>query len=679
MTPLLSPATGSGAPAELGLLVDLFKLFGLAIFVVWCCDRLRIPSIVGFVLTGVLAGPNAFGLVRDVGTVELLANIGVILLLFCTGIEFSFKTLLQLKTAFIGGGSLQVALTLGAGVTVALITGFPSNQAVFVGFLVALSCTAIAIKLLQQRAELDSAHGRLSVGIVIFQDFTVVPMVLLLPLLAGTGGAALSVGALAIAFVKAVCLLVLVVISARYAIPWIFYRVSLLPEREVFLLTVIFVGLLVAYLSSLAGLSLALGAFLAGLIISESEYSQRALGSILPFKEVFISLFFISVGMLLNPGLIVAEPLLIASLAALLLVGKIVTATAAVLLLGYPLRIALMTAFTICGIGEFAFVLAKDGLKAGLITEHHFQIFLAISVVSLVLCPLILSMGSRLLPKLAGSDLMLPVNTKDRVDDHSAEKLEDHLIIIGFGPTGRAVAAAAKAADISYIVLELNPLTVNTERAKGEPIFHGDASQSNVLEHLGIARCRVLLVVIADPAAGKRIVAAARCLNPTLRILVRTRFINEMPAILKEGASEVIPEELESAVELLSRVLRAYMLPSDVIDQFVDRIRADGYQMLRKPGGQKSTSLRELIPSVQVSVLRVADKAHLAGKTLGELQMRSRYGVTVLAIRRGEQTIDNPRVDLPLEMDDELVVLGVPAQLTGMVRKLSPADMIPGV
>jgi monovalent cation:H+ antiporter-2, CPA2 family len=663
-------------------LQDLLTLTGIALLVTFICDRIKIPSIVGYLITGILAGPNVLGWVREIATVQTMAEIGVILLLFTTGIDFSFKSLKSMKLAFFGGGSLQLFLTIGAATVLLLALNRPADEAFFFGMIISLSCTAIALKLLTRRAEMDAPHGRLSLGILVFQDVMVVPMVLIIPLLAATGTSADFdlVSALPMFALKALGLIAVTYIAARYLCPWVFFQISAMRDTEVFLLSVVAIGLGVATLTAWAGLSLALGAFLAGLIISESEYSHRALGSILPFKDIFMSIFFISIGMLLDPSVLLTDPLMVAGLTIFVLTLKILMATIAVLICGYPPKVALLTAFAISGIGEFSFVLAKMGTESGLMSESLYQEFLATSVLSLIAAPIFITLGPKLLSKARIDRMSDTVYTGESDTVLPAGKvLRDHIIIVGYGPTGRYTARAAAAADIPYLIIELNPMTVREQRKLGEPIVYGDATQDITLEKAGIASARVLLIVVPDPAATRQITKIARELNPTVTILVRVRFLSEMEPLKKLGASEVIPEEFETAIEILARTLKRYLMSPEKIEEFVAQIRADGYRMLRSHslGELREAKLRSYLPDVEINLIKVSEREHMIGKNLLELDLRNRFGVTVLAIRRCGETIQNPNPELLLEMDDELVVLGMPQKLSGMVRKLTDFPIEP--
>lgn len=650
------------------LLSDIVIIFGLSIAVLWLCHRLRVPTIVGFLLTGILAGPHGLALISAVHDVEVLAEIGVVLLLFTIGIEFSLKDLLRIKKSVLLGGSLQVSLTLFAALAVARQLGLTVGESVFIGFLVSLSSTAIVLKLLQEKAEVDSPHGRTTLAMLIFQDVIIVPMMLFTPLLAGAMGNVVQ--SLLLLVAKGFGIILVVIVSAKWIVPSLLFHIARTRSRELFLLSVVVTCLAVAWLTSSIGLSLALGAFLAGLVISESEYSHQALGNILPFRDVFTSFFFVSIGMLLDVGFLFQQPARIALMVFSVLALKTILAGFATALLGFPLRTTILVGLALSQVGEFSFILSETGVVYGLFTGDTYQLFLAVSILTMAATPFIMAVG----PRLADVVVQWPLPRRFKLGwypppggngvDRKAD-VKDHLIIIGFGVNGRNVARSAKVAGIPYQIIEMNPDTVRDERAKGEPIYYGDATQEAVLEHAGIEAARVLVVAISDPVATRSITALARRWNPQVHIIARTRFLQEMGPLLEVGANEVIPEEFETSVEIFTRVLTKYLIPRDDIERFIAEVRADGYEMFRSLSTE-STSLSDLklhLTDVEISTLRVDQRSPIVGKTLAQIDLRKKYGVTVLAIRRDSDILSNPDGDTTLWVDDVLVLLGSPERV----------------
>ncbi|MDU0460347.1 MAG: cation:proton antiporter [Geobacteraceae bacterium] len=655
------------------VLKDIEILFGLALVTVVLFRRLKFPSIIGFLVTGILAGPHALAFIKNTHQVEQMAEIGVVLLLFTIGIELSLKELMRIRHLVLWGGGLQVLVTILAVAAVGAAFGFPLNQTVFFGFLVALSSTAILMKLLIDSGQADSPHGKMAMGILIFQDLCIVPLMLLTPLLAGAGDGiqgVLTIGGKAAAVVLAAHY------GARFLVPWIFKQVVKTRSRELFILTIIFIGLGTAWLTAMAGLSLALGAFIAGLAISESEYSHQALSDIIPFREAFMSLFFISVGMLLDPAILVSYPLLTASLVIAIVLVKTLITTGAALTLGVPMRIAIIAALSLAQIGEFSFVLSQAGVKFGLLTPEYYQIFLAASIATMGLTPACLKIASPLADRVVA---WLPHKlTRGRGVLSHHEKpvlLNDHVIIVGYGINGKNLARVLKNLKIQHIVIETNPFTVKKEGRKGQQIMFGDASKLEVLEHAQIAKARGMVVAISDAAASRRVASLARQLNPALHIIVRTRYLLEVEPLYKLGVNEVIPEEFETSVEILSRVLRNYMVPHSDIERCIAEVRSDGYDMLRSMSKRHShaVGISGYLSGAEIATYRVKARSQLEGEGLREGSIRKMSGATVLVIKRGEEVVPNPDPVWELQVDDILLLLGTPEQLAVAGRLFEPS------
>ncbi len=649
---------------------DILIIIGLSAVVLYLCHRAGIPVIVGYLLTGIVAGPCGFRLVGEIEAVRVLAELGIVALLFTIGLEFSFRNLLQFRRTALVGGTLQVLLTLFAAATAARFFDQPPGEAILIGFLTALSSTAIVMKLLQDRAEIDTPHGMSTLGILIFQDLIVVPMMLILPLLGGVIQD--SPESILRLVAEEIGVILLIVVAAKWLVPWALLRVTQTRSRELFLLAIVMIGLAVAWLTQTAGLSLALGAFMAGLVISESEYSHQALGNILPFRDVFTGFFFVSIGMLLDLRFLAANPVDIAWMTSGVIVVKALLATAAALIVGLPLRTAVLVGLAICQIGEFSFILAEAGNKYAVFTGNRYQEFLAVSVLTMMATPFIFYAA----PRLSEAFSRLPFSRRmKRGRFHGtgvkAFREKDHLVIVGFGFNGRNLAQAARAMGIPYAVIEMNPDVVIAERAKGEPIFYGDATQEAVLQHVNICRARSLAVVINDPAATRRITELSRRLNPKAYIIVRTRFIQEINPLKELGANEVIPEEFETSVEIFSRLMATYMLPKDEIEKFADEIRAGGYEMLRSLSREATAcpGIETCLPDVEIRSFRVQGRSEAVGKSLAETQMRKKYGVTLLAVRRGGEITTIPDPDIRFEAQDLLFVVGQPHRIE-MVEEL---------
>jgi monovalent cation:H+ antiporter-2, CPA2 family len=638
---------------DIPLLPDITLVFGLAVLVILLCHRFKIPSLVGLLITGILCGPNGFGVVKSTHDVEILSEIGVILLLFTIGLELSLDDLTRLRRPVFLGGLAQFLLT---GLAFSGLTMFRTTEpgtVVLCGMLAALSSTAIVLSTLQERAEMEAPHGRVSLGILIFQDLLAVPLMLCVPMLSGkTVGLPHSI---AFTAAKSVLVLVVLVVLARKLLPVLMLAIVRTRSRELFLLSALAMCLIVSLVTASIGLSLSLGAFLAGLLMSGSAYRENVHEAVLPFKDVFTALFFVSIGMLLNPSLVVRHLPFVLSATTLVLVLKAVLAGAAVRILGYPTRTAVMAGLALCQVGEFSFILAKAGHDEAILNDDIYQLFLAASILTMMLAPFCI----RLAPRLAGLICRL-VGAREIPDPPSQPGLTGHLIILGFGAGGRQLARAAKAAGIDYVVLEMNPDTVRNEAQKGEPIVFGDASKPGVLRHMGVGEAKALAVIISDAGAARRAVEIARIENPAVYIVARTRFNTEIKALLDLGANDVIAEEFEASLAVFTRVLSKFMVPRDDIEQMAQDIRREGYRAML-PG-----SLEELAPfapdkslaGLHVAVFGVDAGSPLAGRTLMESELRRTHDLTVAAVRRGPAFVPNPDGTFALEGGDRLYVLG---------------------
>lgn len=650
---------------ELTLLNSIVIIFGLSIAVVFLFNAIRIPAIVGFILTGLLIGPYGLSLIGAVTQVETLSEIGIILLLFTIGLEFSFRSLWNIKRAVLVGGSLQVAGTAAVCTFIGILAGLSIRESILVGFLISLSSTAIVLKLLQGRGEVDTPHGSMTLGILIFQDIVVIPMMMALPFLAGLGTPAEET--LELILLQDIAIVAFLILCAKWLVPYLLFQITKTRDRELFLLFVVLICIGIAWLTSLAGLSLALGAMLAGLIISESEYSHQAIGTIIPFRDVFTSFFFVSVGMLLNVGFLLEHLEIIMILVMGVIAGKAVLAALVPGILGYPIRTLVLVGLGLSQVGEFSFILSKSGMEYGLISTSTYQIFIAVALLTMAATPFILAIG----PALATAAYRIPLlpeglRTGRILDmEYRSPKLRNHLVIVGYGINGRNLARAARVGKIPYVILEMNPETVRQERVKGEPIAYGDATNEEVLRHAAIGEARICVVVINDPVSTRRITELARRLNSSVYIIVRTRYIQEMKPLYELGADEVIPEEFETSVEIFTRVLRKYLVPTDTIDQFIAEVRSDNYQMLRSLS-RSSASLYDLsidMPDIEITTLRVNGGSPISGKTLAEVNLRRKYAITVVAIDRKGKIIPSPDGDTLLQEEDRAYILGTPAKI----------------
>jgi CPA2 family monovalent cation:H+ antiporter-2 len=562
---------------ELVFLKDIIIIFGLAIVVILSCRLLRIPTLVALLITGVICGPNALGIIENSHEVEFLAEVGIAFLLFSIGIELSLRRFLQgMKQILIGGG-IQVSFTLLSGMAIALILGRPIGEAIFLGCLLSLSSTAIVVSLLQEKGEITTPAGRLAVSILVFQDIIVVPMILIVPILAGSS---IKIDArFGMLIAEAIGILSFVLFSGYWLVPKLLRFVARTKDKRLFLLTVLFICFSVAWLTSSLGLSFALGAFLSGLIISESEYNYHTLGNVFPFQQIFTCFFFVSMGMLLEGTFVLQNPLLILAVVIGIISLKASIVLIVALVMGHSFATSLITALALCQVGEFSFLLIKSGIINGISTPFHYQLFLAATLLSMAVTPLLIHLAPILLRQLQVSSWFSFSKAFDPQINNENEELSGHVVVIGFGCGGHNLVYSLKTTGVPYLVLEVDPHIVQKERLKGEPVFFGDASFASDLANVNIKTASILAVVINDEAASRLIITNARHANPNLHIIVRTRHVSDIKQLKSLGANEVVPEELEASIEVFTRVMRKCLVSNDEIDKITRNLRSGEYEL----------------------------------------------------------------------------------------------------
>jgi len=638
---------------DLAILQDLLVLLGLALASAWLFSRLRQSPIVGYLVTGLVVGPYGLHLVRGVHEVEVMAELGVILLLFTIGLEFSFSRLLRIKGLMLRCGATQVALTTLLVSAIARFAGLPPPTAWALGMILALSSTAIVLKLLTEQGAVDTGHGRVALATLLFQDLCVILFLLLLPLLGGS-----AKGVTGGDLFQGLALLLLLFGFSRYLLHPLLRGVLRTRSTELFRITVLVLVLGTAWVTAKAGLSLALGAFLAGLALAESDYAHQVLADILPFRDAFLAIFFISIGMLVDLGAVAAHWLLLLA-AFLLLTGiKVAAATVGGLWARYPRRTALLSGLLLFQVGEFAFVLLRQGLDLGLLGPELYQGTLALVALSLLVTPLLAPYAEPLAARLGGRRGQ--GDAPPAADRERTANLEGHVIIAGYGLSGRNVARALREMHIPCIHLETNGAVVQKARAAGELILYGDATMPAVLEGVGIGRARAMVLAINDPAAVARAVAAARSLNPELFILVRTRFVAELDYLTALGADEVVPDEFEASLQLASFLLRRCGIAEGRTLKLLATLRQEHYGRLRTPGDAPPNlaGYLSVLEGAQIEFQALPADSPCLGRSLGELGFRNQTGATVVGVIRHERVNYGPNADLILQAGDTLLLLG---------------------
>jgi CPA2 family monovalent cation:H+ antiporter-2 len=644
---------------DTGIFRDLLLLLGLATLISFLMRRLRQSTVVGYLLTGLVAGPYGLRLISNVETVERVAEIGVALLLFTVGVEFSLEKLARMKQIAFGGGGLQIAATVLLTVVALAACGLAPADALFWGFLVSVSSTAIVMKLLEERNEIDTLPGRISLGILLFQDLCVVPMMALLPVLAARQAAQLlSVFA---ALGKSLLVVVFIVVSARYLFPRVLRAIVGVRSRELFVMATIFVTLGTAWGAARMGLSLALGAFIAGLVISESEYAHQAVAAITPFRDSFSSLFFVAIGMLIDLHFVAGHAAVVLGVAGAIVAGKVLACGFAVRVMGFPARLAVVTGLAIAQVGEFSFVLLSAGASQRMIPESHYQIFLSAAVLTLALAPTLVSAGpavSRWFGRRPGLD-------EDAESREAGAPLKDHVIVCGYGENGRRLARLLKENHLPYVVIEMNSRVVRTARAAGEKIYYGDIASPDILQRAGAARARAVVFAVSDPSILPLAISHARHLNPELHIIARAKRLADARELGQAGATDVVAEEIEAWMEIAVRVMRLYGMPREALIEQIGALREGDYEMLRilPLPGQPLKHLWRLLPEVDLELFIVPPGSRLGGMEVRAVDLRKRSGAVVVALVRALAVIYNPSPETRIEPGDQMVLMGSRRQL----------------
>lgn len=637
------------------LLQDITVIFAVATFSLLLCSRLKIPGILGYLITGLIVGPNGLGLVAHVENVDSMAEIGVVLLLFTIGLEFSLKQLVALKRSAIGGGLLQLTLTTALITVIGVILQVHVGKAIFYGLLITLSSTAIVLKLLMERGEIDSPAGRITTSLLIFQDIAVIPMMLIIPALIPGGNA--SFIDISLTMVKAIVVVILLFATARFVVPKLLTRVTITKSREIFLFSIILICMIVAFITNKAGLSLALGAFLAGMVVSETGFGYQALGNVVSFKDVFTGFFFVSMGMLINIEIFASHPLLILGAAIFVILIKVLISTMSINVLGYPLKTSMKSGLAISQIGEFSFILAASGTAVGILTKSEQSMFISVSVLTMAAAPFLIQFAD----KISAFASRLPP-PESIVKGYFYEKetkvrpMKDHIIIVGYGPAGRNIAKVAINSGVDFMIIEMNPQTVKREQSNGVPIFYGDASQDEILEHAKIDAARAIVVSGADASTTRSIVENVHRINPSIAIIVRTRYLTQAGELKELGATDVIIEEIESSVALLTSVLKHYYISTEEIEKQEAEIRQVEPTAVKRKSRDRAASFG--IKGVAVETITVPVESHLSGKTLRDIDARYRYNINIIAIKSGDHLRVSPGATDQITERDELLVTG---------------------
>ncbi|MEF3254927.1 MAG: cation:proton antiporter [Deferribacterales bacterium] len=636
------------------LIFSILIIISFAVVVTSILTKFKVHPIIGFIVTGAIIGPNGLKLITDPHKIESISEIGVMLLLFTLGLEFSISKLIRLKKYVFTGGGLQVLITF----FIFSVFGFylfgDYRNAIILGLLTALSSTAIVLKLLVDNRLVDAPIGKGGLGILLFQDIMVVPIMIMVPLMADNN---IDIFNIFIKILKSFGLGLLVFFIAKYLTNYLLSKIVKLRVRELFILTIIVISLGTGYITGSMGISVSLGAFLAGVVLADSVYTHQIIAYIQPFKDSFLALFFISIGLLADVGYILTNiaDILIFLFSLLLIKGGIIFVVTYFLINSF--NVSFRIALSLFQIGEFSFVVAALSKNYQIIDDNFYQLFLAVSIFSMVFTPYFF--------KYANKVYNLLFSKFDKTRDGQSNvitnnELSDHVIIVGYGINGRNLSHVLKETDIKYIISEMNIDTVKEFKAKGEPIIFGDATKEEILHQLNLETAKIMVIAISDPDATKRIVKLARSIKEDIHIIVRTRYVAEVDMFKRLGADEIIPEEFETSIEIFSRVLYRYNIPVNVINKLVRSIRENNYEALRMLDLKPKKLNVGLIDDISIDVVpyEVMEDSNLNGQKILDIDLRRNTGASIIALRRGDMVIQSPTAEDQVFVGDIIYITG---------------------
>lgn len=647
---------------ELALLRDLAAIWVSALIAGYICVWLKQPIIAGYIVAGIIIGPGGLKLIGQHEQIHTLAEFGVALLLFVLGVELSLKRIFSSTSKVVLTGIFQIALTVLGAWALAYVTGLTTNLAegFLFGCICALSSSVVITKVLTDRGELDSVHGQLLIPVLLIQDLSIVPLIALMPSLDGPGGSEV-LWAILPALAKAGIMIAFIFWASTKMVPLVLSKVVHSNYRELFLLTIISLCMTIALASYAMGLSLALGAFLAGIMISESTYGHQALSELLPLKDLFSVVFFVSVGLLLDPSFIAEHLVEVAIFVFVLIIGKAVVGAVAAHIATPSRRAAILVGVGVAQIGEFSFVVATLGNQSGIVPEQLYNLFFAGAVVSLVAAPFLMAMAPAAMRKLAA---MTGRPVDRRAQERSEEEEETshmsgHLILCGYGRVGRNLGAVLQSFGLNFVVIELNAAIFGELEEHKVPVIYGDSSSRTVLLKAGLRKASSLIITIYDPLATMTLIDTARAINPNIQIVARAHRFEDISVFRAAGANAVVQPEFEASIEITRLALLSLNQADPDIKTALNSLRTKRY-MLFQPDIQEP-SLDQLLGFVHEDYLGAWFKItsdDLVGKSIRDLDIRGKTGATILAIRRGDRLAAHPSPTEEMQLNDELYVVG---------------------
>jgi monovalent cation:H+ antiporter-2, CPA2 family len=646
---------------EFTILRDIVIIFALSIFVNLVFTRLKIPTVLGYLMTGIIAGPHLLGLVHGEHNIELLAEIGVILLLFTIGLEFSLKHLLKIRRLVFFGGLVQVFLTAGAFYLISLMFHVDWAGSLFIGFLVALSSSALVLKLLQERSELSSNYGRTVLGILIFQDLLLVPLLLFTNML---GNTSVDINnELLMLLLKSIAVIALVFIGNRWFLPRLLHLIALTKNEELFTMSIFLICFAIALLTYKLGMSLAFGAFLAGLMISESEYSHNAFGNLMPFKDTFSSFFFVSIGMLLNLKFVEGNLLIVIGTVVIVIFFKFLIASLTGFIVGHTFRGIVIIGFALSQVGEFSFILAKAGFGYKIISEYNYQLFLAVAIITMAMTPFLMNVSLPLANRFLKFSLPgFLINGLFPLKEVEIPHFKNHLIIIGKDLCALKLSIMAKHYNIKHVSVVFDPIIAKEKMNNGDNVVYGDAVNEPILLKAHVDAADVVVVSIGDIIPSMAIIDKVKKINSGAYIIARTSYIENMQQLYDIGADQVFPEKFEIAIDFFTRILMKRLYPQKKINRILAEIRTINLGQFKERDMINKPSIIDEFPNVYISAVVVEENSFADGKTLAETDLRKKTGVTLLAIKRGDEIIEHPTLKTKFLPGDTAYILGNPEQ-----------------
>jgi CPA2 family monovalent cation:H+ antiporter-2 len=619
--------------------------------------RLGLPLIVGYILAGVLVGPNTGGpTVGGVHDIELLAEIGVALLLFTIGLHFSLDELAPVRRVALWGTAIQMSLTTMFGYGVGRLLGFTWQEAVWFGALLSLSSTAVVLKSLSEQSVMGTLSSRVIIGMLITQDLAVVPLIIILPELGQIGEGLSELG---VAALRAVIFITIMVVFGRRVLPWLMAKIAGWNSRELFLISVVGIGLGVGYGTYLFGLSFAFGAFVAGVVLSQSEYSHQALAEVEPLRDVFAMLFFVSVGMLLDPKFLLENAGVVALVVSLVFAFKGLLFAGVTRGFGYGNIVPFAVGLGLFQVGEFSFVIARVGVDAEAISERSYSIILTAAVVTMALTPF----AMRLAPVFYGRWRERFPRELLRTFNLPETGLRDHVVVVGYGRVGTFVARLLSRLEQPFVIVDSNPGRTDEAGEAGYPTVFGEAGAEPVLEAAGVRWARLVIITVPDPVGTRLAVERVRAINPNVHVVVRSTTIEQMEELGRLGVYEAVHPESEAGLELGRQALNHLGVGAAEIQRFADEVRRELYAPITRQGDDDLLAqLRRVSREIETEWVRLPEGDTVVGKTIGDLKIRSSTGASIVAVVRGEEVVPNPGPDVALRAGDLVGVLGTPHQ-----------------